>query len=67
MTRMIAELYDALIAAGSPDDKARRAAETVAAHESRFSTRESELAVVEWMVGFNLAATIAIPMLLAKH
>ncbi|MEI7610307.1 MAG: hypothetical protein WCJ64_23255 [Rhodospirillaceae bacterium] len=67
MTTTIAELYDALIAAGSPDDKARRAAETVAAHESRFSKLESELAVVKWMVGFNLAATIAILMLLLKH
>ncbi len=30
MTTMIAEIYDALIAAGSPEDKARKAAEATA-------------------------------------
>jgi phage-related minor tail protein len=34
MTTMIAELYDALIAAGSPDDKARKAAEAMAGFEA---------------------------------
>lgn len=32
MTTMIAEVYDALIAAGAPEDKARKAAETLAAY-----------------------------------
>jgi septal ring factor EnvC (AmiA/AmiB activator) len=35
MTTMIAELYDALIAAGSPEDKARRAAEVLAGYEAQ--------------------------------
>jgi predicted RNase H-like nuclease (RuvC/YqgF family) len=34
MTTMIAELYDALIAAGSPEDKARKAAEAMAGYEA---------------------------------
>jgi len=34
MTTMVAELYDALIAAGSPDDKARKAAEAMAGYEA---------------------------------
>ena len=67
MTTMIAELYDALVAAGAPEDKARKAAEAMAAHESRFSRIDAELAVVKWMVGFNLAACVAIIMILLKH
>ena len=46
MTTMIAELYDALVAAGSPDDKARKAAEALAgyeAHEQRLVRIESDI------------------------
>ncbi len=43
MTTMIAELYDALLAAGAPEDKARKAAETVAAYETRFVGIETKL------------------------
>ena len=44
---MIAELYDALVAAGTPDDKARKAAEALAgyeAHEPRLARIESDIA-----------------------
>jgi hypothetical protein len=67
MTTMIAELYDALIAAGAPEDKARKASEAMAAHESRFGRIDMELAVIKWMLGFNLAATVAVLMLLLRH
>ncbi len=46
MTTMIAELYDALIAAGSPEDKARKAAEAMTASEGfepRFLRIESDI------------------------
>lgn len=46
MTTMIAELYDALLAAGSPDDKARKAAEAMAgfdAYQQRFERVESDI------------------------
>jgi hypothetical protein len=33
---MISEVYDAFIAAGTPEDKARKAAETLADYENRF-------------------------------
>jgi len=36
MTTMISEIYDALTAAGTPDDKARKVAEAVAAFETKF-------------------------------
>ena len=47
MTTMIAELYDALLAAGSPEDKARKAAEAMAgyeAYEGRFVRIEGDIA-----------------------
>ena len=47
MTTMIAELYDALIAAGSPEDKARKAAEAMAGfdvYEQRFVRVEADIA-----------------------
>ena len=34
---MISEVYDAFIAAGAPEDKARRAAETLADTDNRFT------------------------------
>ncbi len=47
MTTMIAEVYDALMAAGSPEDKARKAAEAVAGYENRFSAVDQHLAKME--------------------
>ena len=47
MTTMIAELYDALVAAGSPEDKARKAAEAMAGYEAydhQFGRVEADIA-----------------------
>jgi hypothetical protein len=66
MTTMITDLYDALKEAGATDDKARKAAETVAAYESRFSRIEADLTLLKWMIGFNLAATLGVIMLLLR-
>ena len=41
---MIVELYDALRAAGAPDDKAQAAAKALAEHDRRFGSIEKELA-----------------------
>ena len=57
---MLSKTYDALIAAGAPDDKARAAAEELAGYESRFSKIETDLAVLKWMVGVNLAASLSL-------
>ncbi len=74
MTTMIAEVYDALLAAGSPEDKARKAAEAIAAYENRFTAMDQRFAKIEgdlklltWMVGFNLAATIGVIFMLLRH
>jgi hypothetical protein len=42
MTTMIAELYDALMAAGAPEEKARAAAKTMTEREDRFKSLENE-------------------------
>jgi len=67
MATMISEVYDALLAAGAPEDKARKAAEAIAGYENRFSRIDNdltalrgEMALVKWMLGFNLAMTVAI-------
>jgi hypothetical protein len=71
---MIPEVYDALIAAGAPEDKARKAAETLANYDNRFSRIdgavlkvESELVLVKWMVGFGIAMNVAILTRLFFH
>jgi hypothetical protein len=60
MAVMLSKTYDALIAAGAPDDMARAAAEELAGCESRFTKIETDLAVLKWMVGVNLAASLSL-------
>jgi hypothetical protein len=43
---VLSKTYDALIAAGAPDDKARAAAEELAGYESRSAKIETDLAVL---------------------
>ena len=66
MPIMSSELYDALIEAGASEDKARKAAEAVAAYENRFALLERKLDVLTWMVGFNLVFTLAVLWRLVK-
>ena len=74
MTVMLSKTYDALIAAGTPDDKARAAAEELADYDNRLASIDNRLAAVEgklsiliWAVGVNAAATIAILGVLLRH
>ena len=60
MATMLAEVYDAFKEAGVSDDKARAAATAMAAYDSRFNKLETELAVVKWMVGANVALTLSL-------
>jgi len=57
---MIVEVYDALTAAGAPEEKARAAAKAIADYDSRFNKIEIDLSVLKWMVAFNLAFTMSI-------
>lgn len=67
MSTMISELYDALRAAGAPEDQARKAAEVVAGYDNRFARIETDLTLLKWMVGFNLAMSVGMIMLLLRH
>ena len=60
MSTMIAELYEALVDAGASEDKAREAARAIAEYENRFSRIDSDLAILQWMVGATLAGVISI-------
>jgi len=44
---MLAEVYDAFVAAGVPDDKARKAAEALASRERRFDAVENKMGRLE--------------------
>jgi hypothetical protein len=60
MTVMLSRTYEALVAAGTPEEKARAAAGELAAYESRFPKIETDLAVLKWMVGVNLAGPLSL-------
>jgi len=57
---IIEEIYDALIEAGASEEKARAAARAMTNYETRISKIESDINLLKWMVGFNLAMTVAI-------
>ena len=67
MTMMVAEVYDALLAAGAPEDKAVKAAQALASYNSRFNKMDADFAKVDadlrllkCMVGLVVAGIIAL-------
>ncbi len=60
MSTMIAEVYDALKEAGASDEKAKLAAQAVAQYDKDIAEVKASLLLVKWMVGFNLAFTMAV-------
>jgi len=71
MATMISEVYKAFIVAGVPEEDAREAAEALSAENlatksdvQRLETRVDGIAaqvnLLRWMVGFNLAFTMAV-------
>ena len=58
MATMISEVYDAFVSAGTPDDKARKAAEAIANYEKDIAGIRTDLAVVKWMVGLVLVTVV---------
>jgi hypothetical protein len=64
---MISEVYDAFLAAGAPEEKARKAAEAVSNYDQRFEKVDrdilkvqAEQVLLKWMVGFGIALDVAI-------
>ena len=66
MALTLSKTYDAFRAAGAPDDKARDAAEEIAGFEDRLSGIESDVKLLKWMAGFNVALSLAILALLLR-
>ncbi len=69
MTTMIREVYEAFKAAGVPDDKAAAAAEAIESIreeeglrgiEKEIAELKTDMRLLKWMVGFNLALSTAI-------
>lgn len=74
MSVMISEVYDAFLAAGTPEEKARKAAEALTGHEDRFAKIEKEIvalrgevSLVKWMTGFTLALLVGVALKLFLH
>lgn len=60
MAVMMAKLYDALIAGGTPPEKAIAAAEESASYETRFADVQSTLRLHSWILTFNTAMLLAL-------
>jgi len=60
VTVMLSKTYDAFLAAGAPEEKARAAAEELAAYEARFAKIETDLAVLKWMVGVVIGGIVSL-------
>ena len=60
MSLMIADLYAALIEAGASEAKAKQAATEVAGYDNRLAKIETDLSVLKWMAGFQIALLIAV-------
>jgi len=57
MTMMVGDLYDALKDAGAKEKLARGAAEAVANYDKDIAELKSDVKLLKWMVGFNMAMT----------
>ena len=57
---MLSKTYDALIAAGAPEDKAREAAEELAGYEACSAKIETDLTVLKWMMGVQIAGVASL-------
>jgi len=64
---MNAAVYDALREAGASEEKARAAARSVADYDARLARLEAGLTRLIWMVGLNLAGTLASLVRLFTH
>ena len=67
MTTMVPEVYDAFLAAGAPEEKARKAAEAIANCGQRSDSVDrgtlkarTALLLLKWMFGFAIALDVAL-------
>ena len=60
MALMLSKTYEAFKAAGAPDDKAREAAEEIAAYDNRLANIEADVRPLKWMMGLVLAGVLSL-------
>jgi inorganic triphosphatase YgiF len=60
MALMLDSLYDALKAAGAPDEQARAAARDVAGYDNQLNRLARDLSILKWMVGVLMAMVIGV-------
>jgi hypothetical protein len=60
MALMQTELYDALKSAGADEAKSRDATSAVGSHEHRIVSLDTRMKTFQWMLGINMAMTMAI-------
>ena len=60
MAIMLSKTYEAFRAAGAPDDKAREAAEEIAAYDNRLANIEADVRLLKWMMGLVLAGVLSL-------
>lgn len=67
MALQLGSLRDALLDAGASPEKAAKASEEAAGYEGRLALLETRVAGLTWMVGTNLAMTLAIMWRVFTH
>ncbi len=67
MALQMGALRDALIDAGAAPEKAEKAAEEMAGYENRIASIDGRLALLTWMIGFNLILTVGVLWRLLSH
>ncbi len=60
MTVVVAGVNDAVKDAGASDEKARKAAEPLTQHDQRFANIDTDLAVLNWVLGFTLVGVVTL-------
>ena len=59
---MNSELYDALLDTDASERKVQAAAVSMADYDRQFAKTNADLPIIKWMVGFNLAFSVAMIM-----
>jgi hypothetical protein len=60
MALILDSLYDALKAAGAPEEQARAATRDVAGYDNRLNRIERDMALLKWMVSFAIAILLGL-------
>ncbi|MDE0361117.1 MAG: hypothetical protein OXI74_08100 [Rhodospirillaceae bacterium] len=63
---MIAEVYDAFKSAGVDENKALAAATAIADYQKDIAELSGDVKLIKWIVGFNLAFSVTVLMLIVR-